>query len=142
MGGGVAIDLIHEWDYLSWLFGRPETVYCIKGIFSGLEIDSEDLAIYVAQRQNFSYELHLDYFGRKTIRELQIFMPEETVEADIANGQVRFLRSGKTINCKEDRNEYQAREIELILLTAIALSQLICFLTYCKTALYRRGQAT
>lgn len=112
MGGGVAIDLIHEWDYLSWLFGRPETVYCIKGIFSGLEIDSEDLAIYVAQRQNFSYELHLDYFGRKTIRELQIFMPEETVEADIANGQVRFLRSGKTINCKEDRNEYQAREIE------------------------------
>ena len=31
MGGGVTIDLIHEWDYLVELFGKPEKMYNFKG---------------------------------------------------------------------------------------------------------------
>ena len=30
MGGGVTIDLIHEWDYLVELFGKPEKMYNFK----------------------------------------------------------------------------------------------------------------
>jgi predicted dehydrogenase len=112
MGGGVAIDLIHEWDYLSWLFGMPEKVNCIIGQHSSLEIDSDDVAVYIAIKGRLSYELHLDYFGRKTMRQLQVFMPEETIEADITNGEVRYLVEGKTIALHEDRNMFQLREIQ------------------------------
>ena len=49
LGGGVAIDLIHEWDYLTYLFGFPEEVFNLQGKFSHLEIDSEDISIYIAR---------------------------------------------------------------------------------------------
>ena len=49
MGGGVTIDLIHEWDYLVDLFGRPQEVYNFKGTYSELEIDSDDLSVYIAR---------------------------------------------------------------------------------------------
>ena len=46
LGGGVSIDLIHEWDYLTYLFGFPDRVQCILGKKSNLEMDCEDVAIY------------------------------------------------------------------------------------------------
>lgn len=110
-GGGVSIDLIHEWDYLSYLFGPPENVFNIRGKFSDLEIDSDDLSIYIAQYKNMAVELHLDYFGCKTIREIQLFTKEDTIVGDLVNSEIRYLKSGRTISFKEKRNDYQCKEI-------------------------------
>ena len=52
LGGGVSIDLIHEWDYLTYLFGMPSEVYTILDKVSNLEIDTEDIAIYIAKYEN------------------------------------------------------------------------------------------
>lgn len=71
-GGGVKIDLIHEWDYLVDLFGFPKNVYSMEGKFSKLEINCEDLVAYIAKYQDKIIELHLDYFGRKVRRNLEI----------------------------------------------------------------------
>lgn len=30
-GGGVSLDLIHEWDYIKYLFGEPKSVFNMKG---------------------------------------------------------------------------------------------------------------
>ena len=49
MGGGVDIDLIHEWDYLTYLFGFPHNVYSIRGQFSDVTADSCDNAIYIGE---------------------------------------------------------------------------------------------
>lgn len=111
-GGGVSIDLIHEWDYMMYLFGKPQNVRNYHGKFSKLEIDSDDLSIYIAEYEKMLAEVHLDYFGRKPIRELQLFTPEDTIVADIVNSEVRFLKENKTIQFKEDRNSYQIKEIE------------------------------
>ena len=111
MGGGVDIDLIHEWDYLTWLFGLPDTVKSIKGNYSQLGIDSVDSALYIANNDHMTYELHLDYYGRKNIRLMQLFLPDETIEADLSNGEVRYLNSGKTVQLHEERNDYQIREL-------------------------------
>ncbi|WP_097025882.1 Gfo/Idh/MocA family oxidoreductase [Clostridium peptidivorans] len=111
-GGGVSIDLIHEWDYICYLFGNPENILNIRGTFSNLRIDSDDLSLYIAKYSDKAVEVHLDYFGRKTIREIQVFTDEDTIVGDIANSEIRYLKSGKVISFKEQRNDFQCKEIE------------------------------
>lgn len=111
MGGGVSIDLIHEWDYLTYLFGWPEKVHSFIGKKSNLEIDSDDYAIYIAEFPDMVAELHLDYFGRKTIRDIQLFTKEDTIVGDIVNGKIRFLVRNKEIDFHEGRDDFQKREL-------------------------------
>jgi predicted dehydrogenase len=111
LGGGVSIDLIHEWDYLCYLFGQPEHVLNIRGKFSKLEIDSDDLSLYLGKYANMAVEVHLDYFGRKTIREIQIFTEEDTIVGDLVNSEIRYLKNGEVISFEEKRDDFQCKEI-------------------------------
>lgn len=111
LGGGVGIDLIHEWDYLTCFWGMPEKCYSIQDQISSLEIDSDDIAIYIAKAGKTTIELHLDYFGRQSIRTLDLFMPDDTIHCDMINGNIVYLKSNKTITFDADRNGYQMREI-------------------------------
>ena len=112
LGGGVEIDLIHEWDYLTWIFGMPTHCQGIVGRYSNLEIDSNDTALYIAKNDKMTFELHLDYFGRKTQRTLDIFTHDETIQCDIAAGTVTYMKEGKTITFNCDRNAFQMAEIK------------------------------
>ena len=112
LGGGVSIDLIHEWDYLTSLFGMPSEVHSILDKVSNLEIDTEDIAIYIAKYENMLLELHLDYFGRFPIRDLMIFKKDETIIGDIYNNKIIFKNSGKIIDFDEERNDYQIEELK------------------------------
>jgi len=111
MGGGVGIDLIHELDYLTWLFGMPTTCYSVRTKLSSLEIDSDDLAIYIAKTDKVSMEVHLDYFGRHAIRKLELFLPDDTVECDLLNGRIEWLNTHKTIDFQVERNTNHCNEI-------------------------------
>lgn len=112
LGGGVSIDLIHEWDYLTYLFGNPLSVKALIVKKSDLEIDCDDLAVYFAEYDDKVVELHLDYFGRKALREVVLMTKEDTIVGDIVNSKVTFLKSGVTITFNEDRDAYQIRELE------------------------------
>lgn len=111
LGGGVSTDLIHEWDYLTYLFGWPARIFSLIGKKSDLEIDSDDYAVYAAELDNKIIELHLDYFGRKTIREIQLFTKDDTILGDIANNRIAFMKAGKTIQFDENRDDFQKREL-------------------------------
>ena len=111
MGGGVSIDLIHEWDYITYLFGWPGKVFSMIGKKSNLEIDSDDYAIYIAEFDSMIAELHLDYFGRRAIREIELFTKEDTILGDIANNKMFFLKTGRVIDFHEKRDDYQKREL-------------------------------
>ncbi len=111
LGGGVAIDLIHEWDYITYLMGMPEKVHNILGKFSDLEIDSEDLAIYIAQYKDKCVELHLDYFGRKPMRKIELYGKEDTIIGDLISNEVIYLNGGQKLTFDEERNDYQRREL-------------------------------
>ena len=112
LGGGVDIDLIHEWDYLTWIFGMPTECLGITGRFSNLEINSNDTALYVAKNDKLTYELHLDYFGRKTQRTLDIFTQDDTIQCDIVGGTVSYLMEGRTLDFNSERNAFQMAEIQ------------------------------
>ncbi len=92
-GGGVSIDLVHEWDYITSIFGFPKAVRSVIGKKSALEINSDDIAIYIAEYDNLTVELHLDYFGRATRRECEVFSDDESLVFDITKNRVQSFQS-------------------------------------------------
>lgn len=109
LGGGVSIDLIHEWDYLIYLFGFPEEVLNIQGKYSQLEIDSEDLSIYIGKYKDKIIELHLDYFGRVARREVEIYTENAVIIGDFINKKITIRTKGESreINIKTENDMYK-----------------------------------
>ncbi len=107
-GGGVELDLIHEWDYIRYLFGDPKRVYHISGKFSGLEIDSNDLAVYIAEYDSMVTEIHLDYFGRQAERTLTLYTESETIKCNLINQTVLFMKENRLVSFeKQDMYEIE-----------------------------------
>lgn len=115
LGGGVSTDLIHEWDYIQYLFGSPIKIMCMSGKISSLEINSEDYACYIAEYRDKIVELHLDYFGREPIRQIMLIMQDETIIGDLVRGTISKLKSGDIIDFNETRDDYQKKELEYFL---------------------------
>jgi len=115
LGGGVRLDLIHEWDYLQYLFGVPSNVLVRHGKYSNLETSSEDLAIYLAEYPDKLISVHLDYFGRAARREVELYLEDEVVVGDIYDQRVRFLYKGTVVPLPQERNAMQREEIACFL---------------------------
>ncbi len=97
-GGGVSLDLIHEWDYIIDLFGIPSEVYNLRGQYSELEINSDDVSIYIARYQDKLAELHLDYFGKTPMRRVELFCKDCVILADIINNKIEICgEENKTV---------------------------------------------
>lgn len=111
LGGGVSIDLIHEWDYICYLVGQPQKVYSFIGRKSNLEIDSDDLAVYIAEYPDKFLELHLDYLGRKAIRKIELFAKDDSIEADLIEQKIVYRKENRIIDLNEDRDSYQKKEL-------------------------------
>ena len=114
MGGGVTIDLIHEWDYLVDLFGKPLEMYNFKGTYSDLELDSDDLSVYIARYPTLLAEVHLDYFGREYRRTIELFCKDGTVTADFGAGTLT-LADGTVQHYEEPVNQRYLREMDYFL---------------------------
>jgi predicted dehydrogenase len=114
-GGGVSIDLIHEWDYITYLFGFPDEVFNLKGKFSHLDIDSEDLSIYIAKYKDKLVEIHLDYFGRFSRREIELFTKNGTITGDFINKRITFTDSRKPIDFSLENTDMYIEEMKSFL---------------------------
>lgn len=110
-GGGVLIDLIHEWDYLVDLFGFPNETRMYYGKYSDLEIDSEDLGIYIANYDDKLLEIHLDYLGKYAERKLELRTDQGVYVFDIINARIE--KNGKEIGSfNEKPNDKYEKEME------------------------------
>ncbi|MEM6376691.1 MAG: Gfo/Idh/MocA family oxidoreductase [Bacteroidota bacterium] len=88
LGGGVHLDLIHEMDYVNWLFGNPDSVRGVIDKISDLEITSTDYAHYQLFYKKMNATISLNYFRRDTKRSIEIVLKEGTWCADLIQNTV------------------------------------------------------
>jgi predicted dehydrogenase len=96
-GGGIILDSIHEFDYLTWLLGQPREVFAYAGRVSSLEIDTEDTADVLLR---FDYgavaNVHLDYLQRTYRRACDVIGEDGVIAWD-------YITQSVTVYGKEDR---------------------------------------
>lgn len=88
MGGGVHLDLIHELDYIYYLFGSPVTSQKILKSKSDLNISSIDYAHYVLDYEYFTAAVTLNYFRKASKRQLEIVFSHAILILDFINYQI------------------------------------------------------
>ncbi len=94
LGGGVVLTLCHPLDYLRWLFGEVKKVSAVSGKISDLEIDVEDFAeVGLEFENNVHASVHLNYFQRPAVHDLEILGTQGTIRWDNADGAVSYYQA-------------------------------------------------
>lgn len=92
-GGGVALDLSHEIDYMCYLFGMPISWKAVKAKVSDLKIDSDDIfeGLY-SYENNFVCNVHMDYLQQIKKRDLRISGSKGTLICDFIKKYIKIIR--------------------------------------------------
>jgi predicted dehydrogenase len=88
MGGGVHLDLFHELDYTTWIFGNPIKSSSIKRSVSSLSINAIDYANYCLEYSNFTANIVLNYYRKKVKRSIEIIFDNQIINVDLVNNIV------------------------------------------------------
>lgn len=95
-GGGVMLDLVHEFDYLYWLQGKVKTIAALYNNSGTLEIETEDIAEVLLQFDNGAIgTIHLDYLQQKLVRDCLITGSEGTIYWNLTASNVKWINSSK-----------------------------------------------
>lgn len=122
LGGGVLLELSHEFDYLRWVFGEIESVMAWLDKVSNLEIDVEDVAHLVMRFQSkedspLIASLNMDFIRHDTTRTCVAIGEIGTLKWDAVSGQVQSWNAGdegwcKLFECKHHRDDTYREEWE------------------------------
>ena len=83
MGGGVHIDLIHELDYVAWIFKQPKEVVRSTSNVSSLSISAVDYANFLLKYDSFNVNIVLNYYRRDAKRTMEVVCEEGTLLVDL-----------------------------------------------------------
>lgn len=96
-GGGVHLDLIHEIDYCTWLFGFPIESINMKTNNSSLQISAVDNARYFFKYPYFTVGIVLNYFRKDAKRQIEIITENETIVIDIIKNKVHSSTNNQNL---------------------------------------------
>jgi predicted dehydrogenase len=101
LGGGTLLELSHEIDYLSWIFGRVGWVKSHVSKQSDLEIDVEDSAYVILGFEEIdgvvlTASLNIDFIRHDTTRKCFAIGERGTLLWDGITGQVKFFEKSST----------------------------------------------
>lgn len=112
LGGGVHIDLIHELDYIYWLFSKPKDVIRNFKSQSSLAISSFDYANYLLDYEEFCVNIILNYYRKDSKRSLELVFEDETWSIDLlknritCNNQIIFSSDQQIADTYQIQMEY------------------------------------
>ncbi len=106
-GGGVDVDLLHEIDYMIYLFGKPQKVHRVAGKFSNLEMEACDLATYIFEYEDKVVEMHLDYFGRVRNRQTELYAQDDVIVVDFNKQSCTYKLKDEIEQYEDDNHFYQ-----------------------------------
>ena len=114
-GGGVLLDLSHEFDYLEYLFGVLQDMKGWYGRVSNMTVDVEDAAdVLMKTASGVPINLHMNFMSRLEERKVIIDFEGGYVIGDIRNNRVEWMDGDK----KEEktftttRDEYFKEQLE------------------------------
>jgi len=110
-GGGAALDLSHEIDYMRYLFGDPVSWKIMKSKVSDLDINSEDIfkGIYRFS-SGFLCSVHTDYIRHNKKRGINIVGSKGTLEGDFIKKYIKMQKKSGEISLIEDARLFDVDE--------------------------------
>jgi predicted dehydrogenase len=114
-GGGVLLDLSHEFDYIKHLFGEIKTIAGVYGKAGTVSLDSEDFAdVLLIARQAPRINLHLNFLSLMDERRIVIDHEQGCVIGDLLQNKVELLKGRKktTKQFTVTRDGYLKEQIE------------------------------
>ena len=97
-GGGVLLDLSHEIDYLTWIFGDIRNFSTNVGKVSNLKIRSEDYASIIGTtKKNIFFNLCLNYFSKISKREILVEGDDISIKVDLIKNSFLILKKNKKL---------------------------------------------
>lgn len=112
LGGGVLLELSHELDYVQWLFGAVESVYCVADQSGALELDVEDRVDAILVNQSgLVINLHMDFLQRAATRKCKIIGDNGTLEWDVLKNRVTLQRKDGACDILLDDSGYDRNQM-------------------------------
>ncbi len=110
LGGGVHIDLIHDVDYVYWIFGKPKKHHAIFRNVSSLDIRAYDYANFNLIYPEFCANVVLNYYRRDAKRYMEILFDDCTWTVDMMKNEISSS-TGEIIYRSEQTgaDEYEAQ---------------------------------
>jgi predicted dehydrogenase len=97
-GGGVMLDLVHEFDYLHWLLGDVKTIASFNKNSGSLKIETEDIAeVLMKFNKGALATIHLDYLQQKLVRNCLITGSIGSIKWDLVNSKVNWILNDKSV---------------------------------------------
>jgi predicted dehydrogenase len=114
-GGGVILDLSHEFDYLTWLLGKIDDISGFCGKISNLKINCEDIVdVQIKLKSGINGRMHLNYFSVYPERMIKLYYADRFIEGDLINNCLKIInKNGKNeeLKFKFDLNETYEKQI-------------------------------
>jgi predicted dehydrogenase len=111
LGGGVMLDLVHEFDYINWLVGPIKSIGGKNGKISNLDIDTEDVSVNIIETTSGALgSLHLDYLQCEMSRKCKVIGDKGVIVWDYNNSTVQFMSHQDRVWLTHDFGSYKRND--------------------------------